>query len=134
MIPLLSSNFLNMSTEIGNNGFDLLSNIGNLLECKLSGSDRIPSTVEIATNPLGSFKAVLCFILERIIDTTEKIRNNKLAQPIEIISENFVPSLKELMQNVLDSNLLSPTYYSLIRTILHLFDMGFFISLIRNAI
>lgn len=123
-----------MSTEIGNNGFDLLSNIGNLLECKLSGSDRIPSTVEISTNPLGSFKAVLCFILDKIIDTREKIRNNKLAQPIEIISENIVPSFKELLQNVLDSNLLSPTYYYLIRTILHLFDMGFFMSLIRNAI
>ncbi|XP_046827594.1 uncharacterized protein LOC124428051 [Vespa crabro] len=120
--------------KIGNNGFDLLSNVGNLLECNLLGSDKIPSSVEISTNPLGSLKAVLCFFFERIIDTIEKITNNKLTQPIGIIFENIVPSLKELLQNVLDSHILSPTYSSLIHTLLQLYNMGILLNSLSNTI
>ncbi|XP_047359568.1 uncharacterized protein LOC124952945 isoform X2 [Vespa velutina] len=122
------------TTEIGNNGFDLLSNVGNLLECNLLGSDKIPSSVEISTNPLRSLKAVLCFFFERIIDTTEKITNNKLVQPMGVIFENIVPSLKELLQNVLDSHILSPTYSSLIHTLLQLYNMGILLSSLSNTI
>lgn len=129
--PFIIVKYLNMSTEIGFNDVNLLSSISNLFQCNLLESDEIPSAIQISTNPIGSLRTAFCFTLERIIDTIKKIRNNNSLQSIEIIFDNILPTLKELLVNLSDSNILpSPSSY-LIRNLLMLYDVS---RLMRSTI